>query len=418
MVTASRTMTRRQLLRSAGLGAAGLTLAGAVGEVVSGALASHGPVAPTTPHWHSRPDLRIPSLTVARSEAGVSTDPIFIAPYNAPNAPGGGGDRRQRRSADLGEPAGGDGDHQFQGAELSRQSGADVVGGQHRTRPRGRRVRDRRRELPHDPPGSGGARAARRPARVRDHPQDTALLTSYVVTEADLSASAARGTARSRTRSSRRSISPPARFCSSGTASITSRWRSPTRRRARIGTSFTSTRSSDLGGDGDLLISGRSTHTIYKIDRSGAIVWRLGGKHSDFEHGLRQRLRLAARCPPAARRDAHDLRQRSHPRGRAALARPDPRRRRAGDDGHAAASVHPPEGARRQPGQRAAAAERQRLRRLGGSAHGSRSSTTRVGCSSTRSSARSTSPTGRSACPGRASRPKLPQSLWPATAAS
>ena len=89
MVTASRTMTRRQLLRSAGLGAAGLTLAGAVGEVVSGALASHSPVAPTTPHWHSRPDLRIPSLTVARSEAGVSTDPIFIAPYNAPKGQAG-----------------------------------------------------------------------------------------------------------------------------------------------------------------------------------------------------------------------------------------------------------------------------------------------------------------------------------------
>ncbi|HEY7965887.1 MAG TPA: arylsulfotransferase family protein, partial [Solirubrobacteraceae bacterium] len=29
--------------------------------------------------------------------------------------------------------------------------------------------------------------------------------------------------------------------------------------------------------------SSRNTHTIYKIDRrSGAIIWRLGGKHSDF----------------------------------------------------------------------------------------------------------------------------------------
>ncbi|MFZ1926312.1 MAG: arylsulfotransferase family protein, partial [Solirubrobacteraceae bacterium] len=41
--------------------------------------------------------------------------------------------------------------------------------------------------------------------------------------------------------------------------------------------------SVDLDGDGNLLVSGRSTHTVYKLDRKGAILWRLGGKHSDFE---------------------------------------------------------------------------------------------------------------------------------------
>jgi hypothetical protein len=35
--------------------------------------------------------------------------------------------------------------------------------------------------------------------------------------------------------------------------------------------------------DGQLLISGRNTCTVYKVDRStGQILWRLGGKHSDF----------------------------------------------------------------------------------------------------------------------------------------
>jgi outer membrane protein assembly factor BamB len=35
--------------------------------------------------------------------------------------------------------------------------------------------------------------------------------------------------------------------------------------------------------DGNLLISARNTCTIYKVDRSsGAIIWRLGGKRSDF----------------------------------------------------------------------------------------------------------------------------------------
>jgi len=43
--------------------------------------------------------------------------------------------------------------------------------------------------------------------------------------------------------------------------------------------------SVDLDGDDNLLVSSRSTHTVYKLDRSGAIVWRLGGKSSDFDMG-------------------------------------------------------------------------------------------------------------------------------------
>ncbi|MEO3840093.1 arylsulfotransferase family protein [Streptomyces sp. B22F1] len=41
-----------------------------------------------------------------------------------------------------------------------------------------------------------------------------------------------------------------------------------------------------LDRDGDLLFSGRETSTIYKVDReTGEIVWRLGGKRSDFRLG-------------------------------------------------------------------------------------------------------------------------------------
>jgi len=41
-----------------------------------------------------------------------------------------------------------------------------------------------------------------------------------------------------------------------------------------------------IDNDGNLLISGRRTWTVYKVDRrSGAILWRLGGKHSDFTLG-------------------------------------------------------------------------------------------------------------------------------------
>jgi hypothetical protein len=44
--------------------------------------------------------------------------------------------------------------------------------------------------------------------------------------------------------------------------------------------------SIELDRDGNLLVSARNTSTIYKVDRTtGAIRWRLGGKHSDFKMG-------------------------------------------------------------------------------------------------------------------------------------
>lgn len=44
--------------------------------------------------------------------------------------------------------------------------------------------------------------------------------------------------------------------------------------------------SVSLAADGNLLISGRHTWTVYEVDRqTGRIIWRLGGKHSDFRLG-------------------------------------------------------------------------------------------------------------------------------------
>lgn len=45
--------------------------------------------------------------------------------------------------------------------------------------------------------------------------------------------------------------------------------------------------SIDEDAAGDLLISGRFTSTVYKVSRkTGRIVWRLGGRHSDFPLGI------------------------------------------------------------------------------------------------------------------------------------
>jgi hypothetical protein len=44
--------------------------------------------------------------------------------------------------------------------------------------------------------------------------------------------------------------------------------------------------SIDVDRDGNYLVSSRNTHTVYKIDRrNGRIIWRLGGKRSDFALG-------------------------------------------------------------------------------------------------------------------------------------
>jgi hypothetical protein len=42
----------------------------------------------------------------------------------------------------------------------------------------------------------------------------------------------------------------------------------------------------DVAPDGNVIVSSRNTWTVYKVDRrTGAIMWRLGGKHSDFAMG-------------------------------------------------------------------------------------------------------------------------------------
>ena len=51
--------------------------------------------------------------------------------------------------------------------------------------------------------------------------------------------------------------------------------------------------SIDVDHDGNLLVSSRVTSTVYKIDhQTGKIIWRLGGKKSDFDHGPGTRTRL------------------------------------------------------------------------------------------------------------------------------
>jgi hypothetical protein len=279
----NRTITRRQLLRSAGVGALGLSLSGALGEIVSGALAPPSPGPPKVPSWHTRPDLRIPSLAVTSSQPGASSDPIFIAPYNVPvgqvgavivaadgqpiweNPLEGKVTANFRAQTYRGEPV----LTWWEGLiEYGHGVGEYVIADSaYRTVRRVQAARGLRGDL-HE---------------FVITPRDTALLTSYVITGADL-----------------RSVGGPRKGTiqdaifqeidlSSGKVLL--EWHSLDRIPLQESYApveaenwdFFHINSVDLDGDGNLLVSSRSTHTVYKLDRSGAILWRLGGKHSDFE---------------------------------------------------------------------------------------------------------------------------------------
>jgi hypothetical protein len=278
------TLTRRQLLRAAGAGAAGLALSGALGEVLTGALASHVATAPSAPRWRSRPDLRIPALTVLRREAAASTDPIFIAPYNAPVGQAGAVIVAADGQPVWENPLAGKVTTNFRvqsyrgspvltwwegSIELGHGVGEYVIADSaYRTVRRVQAARGLRGDL-HE---------------FLITPWDTALLTSYVVRNANLSAVGG----------PRKGTIQDAIFqeLDLATGRVLFEWHSldhiPLRESyapVSADWDFFHINSVALDADGDLLVSARSTHTVYKIDRGGSVVWRLGGKRSDFAMG-------------------------------------------------------------------------------------------------------------------------------------
>jgi hypothetical protein len=292
-------ITRRQLLRSGGLALGGLTLAGGFAEVLArggappresalrapAAPKAQGPQAPVAPDWRSRPDLRIPGLTVLHQEPGASREPIFIAPYNAPKGQAGAlivdadGQPIWENPLEEGVVTTNFRVQLYRGSpvltwwegriELGHGVGEYVIADTS-YRPI-RRVQ-----------AAGGLRGDLHEFVITPH--DTALLTSYVVTKADLSAVGGprRGTIQDAIfqeidlATGKRLLE----WHSLGTvplsdsyATVTPNW------------DFFHINSLDLDGDG-VLVSSRSTHTVYKVARSdGRIIWRLGGKRSDFGMG-------------------------------------------------------------------------------------------------------------------------------------
>jgi hypothetical protein len=277
-------MTRRRFLRRAGVGVLGLATAAGTGGAVVEALAGRAPRPPLAPRWHSRPDLRIPALTVTRREREASSEPIFIAPYNVVNAQAGA------VIADgSGEPIWENplADKVTTNFRVQRYRGSPVLTWWEGSIELGHGVG----EYVIADSSYRTVRRVQAGNRLRGDlhefvitPRDTALLTSYVVTHADLSSVGG----------SRKGTIQDAIFQEIDLASgeVLIEWHSlggvsldESYAAVTADWDFFHINSVDLDWDGNLLVSSRSMHTIYKLDRSGAILWRLGGKRSDFAMG-------------------------------------------------------------------------------------------------------------------------------------
>ncbi len=246
---------------------------------LSAITASRGAVVPA---FVSRPDLRIPSLEVLTSAGKVAPGLMLLAPYNAPNTQAGAlivdndgtpvweQPLANRVTADFrvqsfrGRPA------------LTWWEGVITLG--HGV---GRYVVADTAYNPIARVDAGNGRHGDLHEFLITT-RGTALLTSYAILERDL-----------------RSVGGPARgtiqdamFQEVDIASgrVLLEWRSLDHIPIAdsywtVGSDWDYVHLNSIAVDSDenLLVSARNTHTIYKLDRrTGAVIWRMGGKRSDF----------------------------------------------------------------------------------------------------------------------------------------
>ena len=279
-------MTRRALLAAGGAATAAFALSSSQSRVWRTGGGSVQLTAAAVPGFVSRPDLRIPALAVTQAAgAGVSPGLILLAPYNAPHPAQAGALIVDNEGNAVWEQP------------LANLVTTDFRVQSYRGQPRltwwegvitlghgvGRYVIADSSYTPVAHVDAGdGHRGDLHEFLVTD--RDTALLTSYTIVDADL-----------------RSVGGPrhgtiqnAMFqeveLSSGR--VLFEWQSldhiPISESywpVGSGQDWDYVHLNSIGVDRDqnLLVSSRNTHTIYKIDRhSGEIIWRLGGKHSDF----------------------------------------------------------------------------------------------------------------------------------------
>jgi hypothetical protein len=278
-------LTRRGLLIAGGASTAAFALASA-GDRVRPTLGTliDPASAPRLPVYRTRPDLLIPAPRVTLRKAGLAPGLTFLAPYNAPNQAQAGAMIVDQNGEPVWEqplPQLVTTDfrvQQFNGTpaltwwqgvvELGHGVGHYVIAdAAYRTIAT---------------VAAGNRRAGDLHEFLLTH-RGTALLTTYAVTQRDLRSvhGSAHGTIQD------------AMFqeIHVGSGRVLLEWHSldhipvaDSYWPLSADWDYVHLNSIEVDRDENLLVSSRNTHTIYKVDRkSGAIIWRLGGKHSDFQ---------------------------------------------------------------------------------------------------------------------------------------
>ena len=231
----------------------------------------------------SRPDLRPPRLTVLHADAGVGAGLLFLSPSEGPGQRGvmivdNAGEpiwfhptpapaMNFRAAVYRGEPV------------LTWWQGDTAHGlgdGMHV-------IVDRSyRRIAQFPAGGG------RPADLHElliTPQNTALVTSYAGADADLSPFGGK--------TKDRALGGVVQELDVPSGKVLFEWNSldhvaidESHAKFQSPYDYFHVNSIDVAPDGDLVISARNTWAVYKLDRrSGKVVWRLGGRKSDFAMG-------------------------------------------------------------------------------------------------------------------------------------
>jgi hypothetical protein len=272
------------LIAGAGVGAGALGLSTAGDHVLRSAASLAEPtVAPPAPAFRTRPDLRIPAPAVTTLRAGAGSGLIFLAPYDAPdNAQAGaiivdehGEVIWEQPLPDLittdfrvqryrGQPA------------LTWWQGHVVLG--HGV---GHYVIADSRYKPLATVNAGNGRSGDLHEFLLTD-RGTALLTTYLVVAHDLRPVGGSATGNIQDAMFQEIDIPSGR--------VLLEWHSLDHIALEesywpLGTDWDYVHLNSIAVDSDqnLLVSSRNTHTIYKLDRkTGEIMWRLGGKRSDF----------------------------------------------------------------------------------------------------------------------------------------
>lgn len=287
-------LTRRQLLVGGGSVFVALAAAG-VGTYLIEESTSH-PVSPndfstvpaaSVPLFHSRPDLRIAGIAIDVDTGATAPGLIFLAPYGSPSAQEGALIVDRSGQPVWMNPVRG---LETDNLRVQTYDGQPVLTWWEGTIEYNHGVgsyviaNDRYEPIKHVQAGNG--------LRGDLHEfllttRGTALFTSYVVTTADLSSVG--GSKRGRIQDS------IFQELDIATGRVLLEWHSLDH--IALAESYWPVDSPwdyvhlnsidvDVADENSLLVSSRNTRTIYKVDRSsGDIIWRLGGKHSDFALG-------------------------------------------------------------------------------------------------------------------------------------